>query len=135
MEDKIDSDNSDNEYFSETENLDTEDVDNSCIYEDIDNDYTNLDKEIITVDNSERITRNYLTYFEFVRIIGERTKQLTMGAKPMIKYDESLSYEEIAIEELKLDSLPFKIKRYIPHQYEIWNLNELKKDHLMSFLN
>ena len=35
-----------------------------------------------------------------VRILGERTKQLKMGAKPLIKNYQDLSYEKIAEEEL-----------------------------------
>jgi len=36
--------------------------------------------EYISVEN--RISCNRLTRYEMVRILGERTKQLTMGAKP-----------------------------------------------------
>ena len=38
------------------------------------------------------------------------------------------------IEELKLNMMPFKIKRPHMNSYEIWELNELEKDHLESFL-
>ena len=70
-----------------------------------------------------------------VRILGERTKQLTMGAKPLVKNHESLTYEEIAEEELKLNMTPYKIKRRLPNGcYEIWTLDELYKDHLLTLL-
>ena len=39
---------------------------------------------------SERISASKLTKYEMVRILGERTKQLTMGAKPLIKNYEGL---------------------------------------------
>ncbi len=82
-----------------------------------------------------RISANRLTKYEMVRILGERTKQLKMGAKPLIKNFEDLSYEKIAEEELKVDMIPFKIKRQIPNgKYEIWLLSELNKDHLLSYL-
>ena len=71
-----------------------------------------------------------------VRILGERTKQLTLGAKPLIKNYQSLSYDKIAEEELKLNMIPYKIKRLLPNnKYEIWTLDELKKDHLLYYLN
>jgi DNA-directed RNA polymerase subunit K/omega len=71
-----------------------------------------------------------------VRILGERTKQLTMGAKPLVKNYETLSYDRIAEEELKLNMVPFKIKRKLPNgKYEIWSLDELYKDHLLSQLD
>jgi DNA-directed RNA polymerase subunit K/omega len=83
----------------------------------------------------DRITRNKLTKYEMVRILGERTKQLTMGAKPLIKNIENLPYDVIAEEELKLNMIPFKIKRPLPNgKVEIWTLDELDKSHLLSYL-
>ena len=74
-----------------------------------------------------------MTRYEFVRIIGERTKQLTMGAKPLIKQSklsEEFTYTEIAIEELKLNAIPFKIRRLVKDHYELWAIEELDKKHL-----
>ena len=83
----------------------------------------------------DRITRNKLTKYEMVRILGERTKQLTMGAKPLIKNIIGLPYDVIAEEELKLNMIPFKIKRPLPNgKVEIWTLDELDKSHLLSYL-
>ena len=71
-----------------------------------------------------------------VRILGERTKQLTMGAKALVKNIQDLSYEEVAVEELKLDMIPIKIKRPLPNnKIEIWELNELSKKHLDAYIN
>jgi DNA-directed RNA polymerase subunit K/omega len=59
-----------------------------------------------------------------------------MGAKPLIKNYESLNYENIAIEELKLNMIPYKIKRPLPNgKFEIWTLDELSKDHLLLELD
>jgi DNA-directed RNA polymerase subunit K/omega len=83
----------------------------------------------------DRISANRLTKYEMVRILGERTKQLTMGAKPLIKNYEGLNYYKIAEEELKLNMIPYKIKRPLPNgKYEIWTLDELYKDHLLNLL-
>ena len=119
--------------------LDTEDVATdsetlSCIYDDVVNSKVNRDKKELKGD--DRITRNMLTRYEMVRIIGERTKQLSMGAKALIKMNkesEDLTYKEIAIEELKLKMLPFKIKRPHYDSYEIWKIDELRIEHLESF--
>lgn len=122
--------------------IDTEDVvmteedtvtnEESCIIDIVVN--SNNENTVYTIaSKEERKSRNKLTVNEFVRIIGERTKQLTMGAKPLIKINkdsEDFNYSEIAIEELKYDMLPFKIKRFINNKYEIWELSELKKNHL-----
>jgi DNA-directed RNA polymerase subunit K/omega len=103
------------------------------------NDFENSEieniKEQKLLMNNERISSNRLSKYEMVRILGERTKQLTMGAKPLLKNYESLSYDKIAEEELKLNMVPFKIKRTLPNgKYEIWLLEELYKDHLLSLL-
>jgi len=67
-----------------------------------------------------------------VRILGERIKQLNMGAKPLIKNHQGLSYDKIAEEEFKNNMIPFKIKRPLPNgKFEIWTLDELQKDHLL----
>jgi DNA-directed RNA polymerase I, II, and III subunit RPABC2 len=137
--DDIDENNEDND-----ENI--EDIDHSeCIMERIIEDemYDEMlhDSEVkinnskILLEHKNRISINRLTKYEMVRILGERTKQLTLGAKPLIKNYQSLTYEKIAEEELKLNMIPFKIKRYLPNnKYEIWSLNELTKTHLLSYL-
>lgn len=87
------------------------------------------------VSKEHRVSSNRLSKYEMVRILGERTKQLTMGAKPMIKKYQGLSYEKIAEEEFKRNMIPYKIKRPLPSgKFEIWTLDELSKDHLMSLL-
>jgi len=120
---------------------------NDCIIDKMiedDNDYFEnmVDSEIKDeieeklLELNERISSNRLTKYEMVRILGERTKQLTLGAKPMVKNYQSLSYDKIAEEELKLNMIPYKIKRLLPnHKYEIWTLDELNKDHLLSYLD
>ena len=128
-----------------SETLDTEDVIDTT-----DMDVCNIvnlmneekPKEIKISDKEQRISKNQMTKYELVRIIGERTAQLTRGAKPLIKQNkktDSLSYKEIAIEEIKLNMTPLKIKRLIlgndGYQYEIWHINELRKEHLMNILN
>jgi DNA-directed RNA polymerase subunit K/omega len=90
-------------------------------------------KDLI-INDDNRISKRFLTKYEFVRVIGERTKQLKMGAKPLVKNYTDLSYENIAIEELKKNMIPFKIKRPIGNKFEIWKLEELKKDNIETLL-
>jgi DNA-directed RNA polymerase subunit K/omega len=131
------SDENDNENENENDN------ENDCAIEKIieddmiyfENDIKKDDIEII-LKKEDRISTNRLTKYEMIRILGERTTQLTLGAKPMVKNYETLNYEQIAEEELKLNMIPFKIKRQLPNgKYEIWTLDELDKDHLMSLLD
>ena len=76
------------------------------------------------ISKEDRISSNRLSKYEMVRILGERIKQLTLGAKPLIKNFQTLSYDSIAEEELKRNMIPFKIKRPLPNgKYEIFHLN------------
>ncbi len=76
----------------------------------------------------DRISRNIMTLYEKVRILGERENQLTLGAKPLIKYNGTPTYREIAEEEFALNKTPFKIIRRLPNgNIEVWKIEELKK--------
>ena len=51
--------------------------------------------------------------------------------KPLVKNIQDISYQDIAVEELKNNMIPFKIRRPLPNnKFEIWDLNELDKKHL-----
>lgn len=92
----------------------------------------NQNEEI--VKKEDRITRPFLTKYELVRIIGTRRKQLSLGAKPMIKLEGKLSINEIVDEEIKQNMVPLKIKRPLPdsNKIEIWEFEELEKSHLIN---
>ena len=123
------------------------DTDNVCNIDEIiddDNEYFDnnegvevpSEQGIEYLSKENRISVNRLTKYEMVRILGERTKQLTMGAKPLIKNYQHLSYDRIAEEEFIRNVIPYKIKRPLPNgKYEIWTLDELNKDHLLSQLS
>ncbi len=92
-----------------------------------------IPSDIQVIEPTKRTSKNKMTRYEFVRIIGERIMQLTKGAKPLIKQSkesESFTYKEIALEELKTNMIPFKIRRFVKDHYEIWNIDELNKKHL-----
>jgi DNA-directed RNA polymerase subunit K/omega len=136
--------NDDNDEIIIDPDLDPEIDGTKCIIDETineDNEYFDNNDEIELPNNQlseyvkkeDRISSDRLTNYEMVRILGERTKQLTMGAKPLIKNYQNLSYDRVAEEELKKNMIPFKIKRPLPRgQYEIWTLDELKKDHLLT---
>ena len=135
-EDEYDSDNSDgleeDEEQEQEQEQEQETENETCM---IDKTETNNNNNVEYVSKENRSTCNRLTKYELVRILGERTKQLNMGAKPMIKNYKTLSYERIAEEELKHNMIPFKIKRPLPNgKYEIWTLDELYKEHLLTLL-
>ena len=81
----------------------------------------------IFVSNDKRITRATLTKYERVRVIGERAKQISLGAKPMMKNVQELDPKEIAQLELHNGVMPIFIIRTLPTgQKERWKVSELK---------
>jgi len=127
--------NSDNE-SDDLDYDDEEDDNNSNISEPIESE-ENFNETISNeeiVPKEKRITRPFLTKYELVRIIGTRRKQLSLGAKPMVKIEGKLNINEIVDEEIKNNMIPLKIKRPLPdsNKVEIWEFSELEKSHLIS---
>lgn len=137
--DKID----DNEnYYSNSDN-ESEMTDFSCDYEEIVEGDENERVEIFELDDNydnenirrgdDRISLNRMSRYEMVRIIGERLKQLTLGAKCFIKNKDDFDYETLAREELRVKLIPFKIIRYLPNNVkEEWSIDELEIEHLFN---
>ena len=101
----------------------SEDEDENMILEDeLENKKNNL-----IVDNNERETKPILTKYERVRILGDRAKQLSLGAKPMLLNVENMNPKDIAILELDRGVIPFIIEKVLPDgRRERWKINELK---------
>ena len=115
--------------------------DDKCIYkyadDELDNDDDNdeEDEEFFDDDGKEftdivapedRVTKPYLTKYERVRLLGDRTKQISLGAKPMIKDSEHLPPKDVAELELDHRVMPLFIERPLPNgKKERWTLNEL----------
>jgi DNA-directed RNA polymerase subunit K/omega len=146
IEEDSENDNEDSEYESEDddeanelelegENKDEDNDDDDIFLDDGKEIEINSEKEALYVSKENRVSLNRLTKYELVRILGERINQLTMGAKPLVKNINGLSYDKIAEAEFLLNMIPFKIKRPLPSgMFEIWALDELYKDHLLSQL-
>ncbi len=78
------------------------------------------------VKPSERKTKRYLFEFERVRIIGERARQLSLGAKPMIKGIDMMDPRTISKLELEKKIIPLSILRELPNGLiEKWKVSEL----------
>lgn len=104
--------------------------DDDCIYQ-----YDDLveerdnEKQILQIPNNQRITDSIMTHYEKIRILGIRTKQIAMGAKVMVKYDNNMSAIELAKYELINKTTPLIIKRPLPNNsYELWKVSELNID-------
>lgn len=100
--------------------------------EDVDEEYFSEEEAFIPenevfVPESQRITKPVMTKYERVRIIGDRTKQLSLGAKSMIKGVENMDPKEVAKLELKKKVMPLIIIRPLPSgKKEKWRVSELE---------
>ena len=125
--------------INEDSDADSQITDFSCDYEEIvegeeEGDIFELDDNY-DMDKikrgKDRISLNRMSRYEMVRILGERVKQLTLGAKCFIKNKEDFDYETQAMEELKSGLIPFKIIRTLPNNVkEEWSVDELTIKHL-----
>lgn len=70
----------------------------------------------------------FMTKYEKARIIGERSKQINAGAKPLIPIEPNMiDGYLIALKEFEEKKTPFIIKRPLPNGgCEYWKLNDLE---------
>ena len=70
----------------------------------------------------------FITKYERARILGERAKQLNMGAKPLVEIGpDVIDGYLIALEEYDLKRIPFIIKRPLPNGgSEYWKFKDLE---------
>ena len=74
----------------------------------------------------EKISKKFMTRYEFVRLIGTRINQLESGAKPLIKDPGNMKFSDIALQEIKNKVLPLIIKRPVHNsEPEKWKIKEL----------
>lgn len=67
-------------------------------------------------DPSKNTTKNILSKYEKVKIIGLRAEQLQRGAEPLIDWKGfEFDPRKIAMEELKQRKIPFMIRRTLPN--------------------
>jgi DNA-directed RNA polymerase subunit K/omega len=79
------------------------------------------------IPKEERITKPILTKYERVRLKGDRAKQITLGAKIMLKNVDDLNPKEITDLEIKNNIIPLIIERPLPNgEKERWYISELK---------
>lgn len=77
--------------------------------------------------DDKRCTKPILFKYERVRLLCDRTQQLTLGAKPMVKNVGGLTAKEIAELEIELNVIPLIIQRPLPNgKKERWYIHELK---------
>lgn len=130
---KNDDELSDND-LTEISNINNnEDIDSiNYLREDTELNDHNFNNNYTIVEKKDRITTPYLTRYEYIRCLSERTKQISLGAKVMIKNANMLQKnktpKELAQYEIKeTKSCPLIIVRVLPNNTEEhWDINELE---------
>ena len=88
-------------------------------------DYTEI---ISNYDPTKNKTKNILTKYECVKLIGLRAQQLESSAEPLIEIKPGQKFDsrEIAKQELRERKLPFFIRRTLPNgSKEVWRLDDM----------
>jgi DNA-directed RNA polymerase I, II, and III subunit RPABC2 len=86
------------------------------------------DKDNIIIDPLHR-TIPYLTKYERARVLGQRAKQINLGARPFVKVPENIIDGNLVAEmELVQKRIPFILRRPLPGNSgsEYWNLKDLE---------
>ena len=86
------------------------------------------DKDNVIIDPLHR-TIPYLTKYERARVLGQRAKQINLGARPFVKVPENIIDGNLVAEmELAQKRIPFIIRRPLPGNSgsEYWNLKDLE---------
>jgi DNA-directed RNA polymerase subunit K/omega len=108
--------------------------------DDIDDDDDDIDdiEGITIVDNdriiAERTAHEYITKYEYTRLISERGTQISQGAKPLVLNARGLKPQTIAQLEFEAKVIPNIISRPFADGKEIWPVTDLKyKKHMIKF--
>ena len=135
QDDDEDEDEYDDNYLQKFDNELIKNYVNEFHPECLNHNYDEISQLSIVTKNSNGIiidplhkTIPYLTKYEKARIIGQRSKQIENGAKPLVKVPENI-VEAYIIAELELNEkkIPFIIRRPIPGGgCEYWKLKDLE---------
>ena len=73
-------------------------------------------------------TLPFITKYERARILGERSKQINMGAKPLVEIEpDVIDGYLIALKEYNEKKIPFIVKRPLPNGgCEYWKFKDLE---------
>ncbi len=89
-----------------------------------------MNSEERKVPKNERVTRPYMTRYEYARVVGTRALQISKGAPIQVEVDGNETDPlQIACKELEQNKIDYIIKRELPDgSYEEWAISELEVD-------
>jgi DNA-directed RNA polymerase I, II, and III subunit RPABC2 len=101
--------------------------DQGCFYNIEQNEINNTQNN---VPKEDRISSQFLSKYERVRALGQRARQISLGAKILVKNIDLTTKTPLEIAKIELEHgiLPFKIRRTLPNgDVEEWKISELKQ--------
>ena len=134
-EDDDDDDDDDDDYFQRLDELNKSDIINKYHPELLINNNNEIELLSIIKRNEQGViidplhrTVPFITKYERARIIGERAKQLNMGAKALVEVGpEVIDGYLIALKEYQEKKIPFILKRPLPNGgCEYWKVKDLE---------
>ena len=134
-EDEDEDDDDDDDYFQRLDELNKSDIVNKYHPELLINNNNEIELLSIIKRNEQGViidplhrTVPFITKYERARVLGERAKQLNMGAKPLVEVGpEVIDGYLIALKEYEDKKIPFILKRPLPNwACEYWKLKDLE---------
>jgi DNA-directed RNA polymerase I, II, and III subunit RPABC2 len=134
-EDEDEDDDDDDDYFQRLDELNKSDIVNKYHPELLINNNNEIELLSIIKRNEQGViidplhrTVPFITKYERARVLGERAKQLNMGAKPLVEVGpEVIDGYLIALKEYEDKKIPFILKRPLPNGgCEYWKLKDLE---------
>ena len=125
----------DDDYFQRLDELNKSDIVNKYHPELLINNNNEIELLSIIKRNEQGViidplhkTVPFITKYERARVLGERAKQLNMGAKPLVEVGpEVIDGYLIALKEYEDKKIPFILKRPLPNGgCEYWKLKDLE---------
>ena len=135
LQDDEEEDEYDENYLQKFDNEIIKNYVNEFHPECLNHNYEEISQLSVVIKNSNGIiidplhkTIPFLTKYEKARILGQRSKQIENGAKPLVQVPENIVEAYIIAElELKEKKIPFIIRRPIPSGgCEYWKLKDLE---------
>jgi hypothetical protein len=85
-----------------------------------------ITKTLIIMDPTNRITKEYMTKFEYTEVISQRAKQIENGGESFTDVTDISDPLEIAKKEIFDKKCPLSVRRHLTFDIcEQWDINEL----------
>ena len=128
---EIDECEEENENEGEEDNIERDfDIEDVVVSNKNENKLINISEMEKLLNSTEKRTSDKITKYEYTKVIGLRSTQISLGMPPLTDIQELQDPYLIAIKEYQENKIPFIIQRPLPdgESFEYWRLEDLKKN-------